>query len=135
MVGRISKVRQLHLGDTILNHRKAGLSYAQISQRIKRDTGHTVSRQIIGRWVTEHGDTLPPDRSVDDYFEKFKVFYNSFNEYICPECRKVVSIACMLPDDIDKFRYEVEEAKRRHEFNNTMKTKVEMVEKMHKVDI
>ena len=134
MAGRHSKVKMLRLGDTILNHRRAGLSYGQISDRIRRDTGHTVSRQIIGRWVTEHGD-MPPDKPIDNYFEKFREFYMSFNEYICPECRKVVSIACMLPDDIEKFRYEVKEAKRQHEFNNTMKKKVEMVEKMHKVDI
>ena len=135
MAGRPNKVKQLRLGDTVLNHRRAGLSYAQISDRIRRDTGHTLSRQIIGRWVTEHGDNPPDSHIVDDYYEKFRTFYNSFNEYICTECRKVVTIACMLPDDIDNFRYEVVEAKRKHEFDNTMRTKVEMVKKMHRVDI
>ena len=56
MVDRPNKIMLFNLGDIVLDYRRAELSYRRISDKIRKDTGHTISRQMIGRWVLEHGD-------------------------------------------------------------------------------
>jgi len=134
MVGRINKVKDLRLGDTILNLRKAGLSYRQISEKIKRDTGHTVSRQIVGRWVAQHSN-IQPNVSKDDYFEKFREFYYKFNRHMCPRCREWVLVACMSDNDIKEFKYKVDKARDNRTYDSQMKRTVRMIKELHGIDI
>lgn len=135
-LGRPNRIRQLGIGNTIMSYHRAGLTHGQIRDKIKRDRGITIHRAMIGRWINSHDDNKPQEEHIqDDYFEKFRTFYMKFNEHMCTNCREWIAIACMTDEDIDEFRYEVEEAKRNHTVNNILRNKVDKIEKLHNIRI
>ena len=135
MVGRPNKIMLLNLGDIVLDYRRAGLSYRQISDKIRKDTGHSISRQMIGRWIIEHGNAPPRNYRLETDKQESIRFITTISKHMCPKCRKWIAIACMSDMDIDEFIDEVRLAKKQHCYNSILKNKVELIKTFHKIDI